>query len=109
MMLDANAALIACAGAQEIQDAVSKVVDQLPRDLARQLRGVRNEYLIAYGWEGVFERFNGRTVAQILAEFQEPAHPPIVASGEIGGMRYTLHAPPDEKGGPPDKGGRKSD
>jgi hypothetical protein len=100
-MLDPTTAVISCASAQEVQDAVSKVVDHLPRDVARQLRGVRNEYLIAYGWEGVFERLNGRTVAQILAEFQEPANPPIVASGEIGGMRFTLYAPSDEKGDPP--------
>ena len=76
--------------------------------MARQLRRVRNEYLIAYDWEGVFERFNGRTVAQVLAEYREPTHPPIVASGELDGVRYTLYAPPEEKGGRAENGGRES-
>jgi hypothetical protein len=82
-------------------------VAQLAPDVARQLKGIRNEYLIAYGWEGVFERFNGRTVAQVLAEYREPTHPPIVASGELGGLRYTLYAPPEEED-QADKGGRES-
>jgi hypothetical protein len=104
-MLDPESAVISCANAQEIQATCSKILDQLARNVARQLRGVRNEYLIAYGWEGVFERFNGRTVAQVIAEYQEPAHPPIIASGELGGMRYTLYAPEDE--GEADEEGRK--
>src|SRR6516165_3262096 len=104
-MLDPESALISCANAQEIADACSNIVAQLAPDVARQLRGVRNEYLIAYGWEGVFERFNGRTVAQVIAEYQEPAHPPIIASGELGGMRYTLYAPEDE--GEADEEGRE--
>jgi hypothetical protein len=107
-MLDPESALISCADAQEIADACSNIVAQLAPDVARQLKGVRNEYLIAYGWEGVFERFNGRTVAQILAEYREPAHPPIGASGELGGLRYTLYAAPEEEGEQTDKGGRES-
>jgi hypothetical protein len=50
------------------------------------------------GWEGVCERFNGRTGAQILAEYCEPTHPPVVAGGELGGLRYTLDAAPEEEG-----------
>ncbi len=107
-MLDPETAVISCANEQEIQDTLSNMVAQLSRDVARQLKGVRNEYLIAYGWEGVFERLNGRTVAQVLAEYQEPSHPAIVASGELGGLRYTLYAPPEEKGSQADKGGRES-
>jgi hypothetical protein len=84
------------------------VVAGLSPDVARQLKGVRNEYLIAYGWEGVFERFNGRTVAQVLVEYREPTHPPIVASGEIDGIRYTLYAAPEEGEGQSNKGGRES-
>jgi hypothetical protein len=106
-MLDPQSALISAANSQEISAACSNIVAQLAPDVARQLKGVRNEYLIAYGWEGVFERFNGRTVAQVLAQYQEPTHPPIVASGEIGGMRYTLCAP-EEKGSQSDKEGRES-
>jgi hypothetical protein len=107
-MLDPKAALISCANSQEIAVACSNLLAQLPPDVARQMRGVRNEYLIAYGWEGVFERFNGRTVAQVLAEYREPTHPPIVARGEFGGVRYTLHAAPEESSGQADLGGRES-
>jgi hypothetical protein len=107
-MLDPQSALISAANVQDIAAACRNVLARLAPDVAQQLKGVRNKYLIAYGWEGVFERFNGRTVAQVLAEFQEPAHPPIVASGELDGMRYTLYAPPEE-GGPADKGDRESD
>ena len=98
-MLDPESALISCASSQEMQDVCSNMVAQLSPEVARKLKGVRNEYLIAYGWEGVFERFNGRTVAQIIAEYKEPDHPPIVTSGELDGLRYTLYAPPDEKEG----------
>jgi hypothetical protein len=48
-------------------------------------------------------------VARLLTEYQEPAHPPIVASGEVGGLRFTLYEAPQEKEGRPNNGGRESD
>jgi hypothetical protein len=95
-MLDPESALISCTSPQEIVAACGDILDQLAPDVARQLRAVRNSYFLAYGWEGVFERFNGRTVAQVLAEYQEPPEPPVVARGEVGGVRYTLFNPPEE-------------
>jgi hypothetical protein len=107
-MLEPESALISCPNAQEMAATCSNILAQLSPDVARQLRGVRNEYLIAYGWEGVFERFNGRTVAQVIAEYEEPTHPPIVASGELGGVRYTLYEAPEGKGERAENGGRES-
>jgi hypothetical protein len=105
-MLPPESALISCPNAEEMAATCGNILAQLSPDVARQLRAVRNEYLIASGWEGVFERFNGRTVAQVLAEYQELPKPPIVASGEIGGMRYTLYEAPEEEEGRAENGAR---
>lgn len=107
-MLDPKTALISCPDAQEMAATCSRIIADLAPDVARQLKEVRNEYLIAYGWDGVFERFNGRTVAQVIAEYREPSRPPIVTSGQLGGMRYTLYARPEEKRGRADNRGPES-
>jgi hypothetical protein len=97
-MLDPESALISCPGPAEIAATCSSILAQLPPDVARRLRAVRNSYLIAYDWEGVFERLNGKTVARVLAEYREPDHEPVVASGEIEGVRYVLHGAPPPHG-----------
>lgn len=93
-MLDPESAVISCPGPDQMEAACAAVIARLAPDVARQLRHVRNEYLIAYDWPGVFERLNGRTVAQVLAEFREPAGSPAVAEGDVDGVRFALYEAP---------------
>jgi hypothetical protein len=70
---------------------------ELPVDLRLQLNSVFRSYWLAYGIEGVKERFNGRTVTQILAEYQPPPSEAVIASGEREGARYTIYEASDSR------------
>ena len=66
-------------------------------EVGRQLRDILVNYLAAYGVEGAYERMRGRSVAQVVAEYR-PAPTDLIASGEDGGVQYSLNErPPPSK------------
>jgi hypothetical protein len=75
----------------------NRMLRELPVDFRLQLNSVFRSYWLAYGIEGVQERFNGRTVVQILAEYQPPSSEVVIASGERQGMRYTVYEANDSR------------
>jgi hypothetical protein len=97
-MLEPQAALISCSSWQEIFTTLNKIRVELNPDVQRQLAAVVKSYAAAYGFEGVYGRLNGRTVAQVLSEYREPALPAVVSSGERDGVTYTLYEAPSHEG-----------
>ena len=85
--------MFSCATPPEVLSAYNEAIAQLVPEVRQRLTEVLRKYVVAFGVGGVYERFNGRTVAQVLAEFQEPVTPPVVCSGELDGLRYTLYRP----------------
>ena len=100
-MDDPLAAVISCSDWPQIVTATNRVIPNLSPDLRRRFNSVFRGYAVAYGLEGVFVRMNGRTVAQILDEYQPPQVPDIVAQGELNGVRYTLYEDASRAGSVP--------
>ena len=84
---------IYCSQPEEIVAAKNAVVRTLPPNLRKALNKVFLTYLRLYDVEGVFERFNDRTVGMILAEFDGETGPAPIEEGEIDGMKFKLFAP----------------
>ncbi len=81
-------------------EAYNRFVGTLPPELQQQLRAVLMSYLGAYGPVETLERFRGRTLAQVLEDYHPPSEPPVVKSGELDGVRYTLDDRPGSGGNP---------
>jgi hypothetical protein len=96
-MHDLESLRFSSASADDFLAAFSSIVDVLPPETRKRLRHIRNEYIFAYGNEGAFQRMNNRSLAQVMAEFQEPDMKPV-ASGERDGMRYELYDSPSLEG-----------
>lgn len=109
-MSDTAGEVISGADLQEFGAAYSRIAGALTLEVRRQLGAVFKSYFVAYGLDGVHARFNGRTVTQILAEYQSPEIPPALAAGEVDGVRYALYeALPQEAAEQvaiPDRGGK---
>jgi hypothetical protein len=84
---------------QEFGASYSRIAAKLSVDVRRKLATVFKSYFIAHDLEGVYERFNGRSVAQVLDEYKQPETPAVIAEGEIDGVRYTLHDAPPKRDG----------
>ncbi len=67
-MLPPESILLTGSNAQEILSAYNQVIGQLAPDVRQQLAAVVKKYLGTFGLDGAWERLNGRTVAQIIAE-----------------------------------------
>jgi hypothetical protein len=98
-MLDPATTLLSGSDWKQIVGAYNRIVNELPPDAKTALMAVFKAYYLAYDAQGLYERLNGRTVAQILAEYQEQPSPPVlVKSGERDGVRYTLEEAPRPEG-----------
>jgi hypothetical protein len=75
----------------------NSVAQSLPYDVRERLTSVVISYLMAYNHEEVRTRLNGRTVAQILEQYEPPPQQAVVKSGEVDGVQYTLYAPPTDQ------------
>lgn len=86
---------INCGSPDHIIGAVNDISPGLPDSVSRQLNYIKLVYWQRYGEEGLFGRFNNRTIGEILAEFEAYDHAMPIASGEIDGLRYQLYGAPD--------------
>jgi|SRR5665213_469491 len=74
----------------EFSRSMGVVCRAIPREKAEGLFSILNSYFARYGFDGVYQRMNGRTVSQIFAQYQADDIKPI-ASGEVDGVRYGLY------------------
>ena len=74
----------------ELSKCFSAVCRALPREIAKRLCSIHDNYFASYGFDGVYQRMNGRTVSQIFSEYQA-ADVKLIASGEVEGTRYNLY------------------
>lgn len=94
-MADPTTRLISCRSAAEIVRAMDAAMPRLPAALRDQFDRVTVSYLQRYGKEGLYERVNNRTVAAILAEFDNGDELRMIDSGEVDGIPYELLESPD--------------
>jgi hypothetical protein len=67
-VLPPDSILLSGSNAQEILAAYNKAIGELAPDVREQFAAVMKKHLGDFGLDGVAERLNGRTVAQIIAE-----------------------------------------
>jgi hypothetical protein len=78
--------------------AFLKVMPLVSKDIRRKLKYVMMSVSMSQGDGRLFERFNGRSVAEILEESKEILDSQPIASGDVEGMRFELF----ERPGTPD-------
>ena len=92
-MSDLDKAVIFGADFAEFCRAMTKVIQEAPPDVRAQLREIRRNSFAAFGFDGAFERLNGKTVSQILAGY-EPGKAQMMAAFELDGIRVRLFDAP---------------
>lgn len=70
--------------------AIKAVMPKLSPDERMRLSAIELHYLRVLKQEGLYERFNNRTVGQIFAEVNPAMMPKLIASGKIDGISYQL-------------------
>jgi len=98
-MADPDTLAISSRSSKEIMRAINVAFPQLPGDVARRLNFISLRYWQLYGFDGVYNRVNNRTVTTIPTEFDAPGDDPKpIATGQSGDVRYELFdAPPSNK------------
>lgn len=86
--------IICSATSDRIMGAINALMPQLAVDVREQLDMIKLLYWQRYGFEGLFDRTNNRSVATILAEFNWADLPSPIASGELDGVKYELFDAP---------------
>jgi hypothetical protein len=96
-MVDPVGARISCGCSDEIVQAINTVVRGLAPDVRRRFNTIALQYLARYGVDGLYQRLNNRTVADILADYNPADDVKPIASGDVDGVRYMLYeAPPTD-------------
>lgn len=88
-----------CASSNDVIPTCHAFFAALPPELGERFNAIAKEYVISYLTEGLYERLNGRTIVEIISEFEQNGgglKRNVVASGERDGIRYTLYEAPDE-------------
>jgi hypothetical protein len=67
-MVPPESIVLVGSNAQEILGAYNEAIKQLAPEVREQLASVMKKYFLDFGLDGLSERMNGRTVAQIIAE-----------------------------------------
>ena len=88
-MTDAESIVVAGSDLGEFLRSLAAAVRALPPDMATRLHAARCGYFDRYGFDGLYERMNGRTVAEILAGYR-PEAPNVIAEGQVDGTAYRL-------------------
>jgi hypothetical protein len=94
---------ITCSNYKEIPAAYNKINPSLPREIKDRMNEIMVNYMTRFGPKGVFERFNNRSIAQILAEY-EPGEIEVLDSGEMDGLKYKVTRAKREQQGSKDPG-----
>ena len=89
-----------CSDPSAIIGAVNSLMPRLGATFRKRLNRITLGVLRSEGVTGVYKRFNGRTVADILStEFAHKIGPPI-ETAERDGVKYTLYdSDPELRGG----------
>jgi hypothetical protein len=85
--------VLSCARWEELPSTYNKINGLLPRDIRTRMTEIMVNYMASYGSQGLFERVNNRTIAQIITEYQ-PGPTKCITSGEVGDVRYTVYKKP---------------
>jgi hypothetical protein len=78
--------------------AFLKIMPLVSKDIRRKLKYVMMNVSMSQGDRRLFERFNGRSVAEILEESKDLLESQPIASGEVEGMRFELFEKPGSPG-----------
>ena len=91
---------IHCKDPDSIVAAINDVMPKLPKDVRRALNRAKLRVLQRFGKQGLYERFNDRTVASLLEEFESESRFAPIDRGEMREVRYELYERPQGETNP---------
>jgi hypothetical protein len=95
--------VIECSDPKNIVKIANGIMLKLSQSVKRPFNMIKLRILAEFGVDGLYERFNGKSVASILAEFESLADVQPVESGEKDDVHYALYDPPRPKAERDDK------
>ena len=103
-MTNEESLVISATSPKAFVSAFLQVMPLVPKHIRRKLKYVMMSISMSQGDRHLFERFNGRSVAEILEESKDLLESQPIASGEVDGIRFELFekpgSPGDESQGP---------
>jgi len=94
--MDPKFQIIQCDEPDKIGGVVNRIVQGLPSDIRRPFDMIKLSVLTMEGVEGLFRRFNGKSVGDILTEYATLTEAVPERSGQVGEFQYQLYGPPRE-------------
>jgi hypothetical protein len=91
MMKDPENLVVSCNGPKQAIGAINALMPELPSDIREQLNTIKLRYWQRFGFDGLYERVNNRTIKQILAEYIAGHDPKVIASGQVDDVSYELY------------------
>jgi hypothetical protein len=89
---------IVCDDPARIVGVLNRLIPTLPADVRNRANTAKLQFLVEFGTQGLYDRVNGRTVGQLIADGETLFTPPQVeASGEQDGVRWQLVSAPRPK------------
>ena len=87
---------VCCSNPDRIIGVVNSLMPMLSADIRKRFNHLRLAVLQSEGKTGMHARFNGRTVADIIADDTMPSLGSPIDTGRVDGIRYRLYDPDDE-------------
>jgi len=96
-MSKSNELIITSESPEAMVAAFQEVMPHLQKDVRRQLVHLMMSVMMSEGDQGLFRRFNGRSVAEVIAASQEILRVAPIATGEVDGLRYQVFEKPSSE------------
>ena len=93
-MKDPSEVFILCQSPDDIARARNVAMNDLAPEFRKRLSRIVTSYLHRYGIEGVFDRLNNRSVAQVFEQFEGDDGSNVIVEGEREGLRFRLSEKP---------------
>lgn len=90
--------VVRCDRPEEAIGVVNALFPMLPAEVRRKLHYAKLHWLATGGVQGLFDRINGRTVGEVLAEADDVPAPRVIAEGERDGVRFIVFDPKGDTG-----------
>ena len=88
--------IITCSDPELIYRSIQNFGPRLQKTTRRNLLRIADHLYGLHGKQGLFDRFNNRTIESLLQEYESILQIRPIASGELDGMTYELYDSPSQ-------------
>lgn len=98
-MTEFNELVISAHSPDEFVTAFLRVMPMVPKHTRRRLKQIMMTVVMRQGDQALFDRFNGRSISEILEGAKDIPDAQPIASGEVDGLRYEVFENPNDSAG----------